>query len=400
MFSLHERTQRKACRTVFVLVCAVPTLVTVCWVVYFHRPWQEYDWQQTLENKLHLRANVMEVAAPHPGQRTIAKVRLTNLDSSDALGELHGLKMADPGAVVVHAATIEWSRLPELARLVQIWMSNQEFQTTRWQFRSVKLVRSDSSACEFRNIRVESSIAATNSRQVILQVETADGHKIRLLVKRHSQGTFHVLFDCQQTVVPAWLIAQVIPGARNWGDAKLSGVMELEQGQGTFRGKVDRIDTQGWLDNDLLQTHAQLQFDSLRWIDDRIQSAKGQLETSAGHVHRALLQAVNEQRFYNTETDITSTTEYQPFQRAACTFQLTEEGLTVVGRCSVAGTPDGYLMVADGKPLLSQPAFTNLQTGQLIQIFNPLGKSWLPATREAIRMADELPLPKSATRKK
>jgi hypothetical protein len=401
MFSLHERTQRLVCRTLFLAICAAPTLLTLGWVLYFHLPWQESDWQRTLENTLHVRANVTGVAAPRPGQRSFSTLRFTSLDTSHALGEFRQFNIIAADALTADLATIQWSRLPELSRVVQVWLTGDEFRTTRWIIKSAQLVRSAGSGCEFRNLRVESSVSTSGTRQILLQVELNQGRRVRLLIERDMAGKLYTSLDTQQAVVPAWLMAQVIPSAGRWGDANLSGIVRLEQDDahilGTFRGTVDSIDTQDWIGTDHLQTQAKLDFEMLRWQDGRIQSAEGQLETTEGRVHHKLLQALQERLFCTIASELTDKVAFHPFQRAACNFQMNEQGLTVTGECSSAGTSQGYLMVADGKPLVTQPGYSNLPVAQLIQVFCPLEKAWLPATREATDMADKLPLPKGTS---
>ncbi len=86
MFSLHESTQRRVSRVVFVACAILPTLATLIFVAYVHRPWREADWQRSLSQRLHVRVAVDEVASPQPGVTRLHDVWLADLRSERPLG--------------------------------------------------------------------------------------------------------------------------------------------------------------------------------------------------------------------------------------------------------------------------------------------------------------------------
>jgi hypothetical protein len=47
-----------------------------------------------------------------------------------------------------------------------------------------------------------------------------------------------------------------------------------------------------------------------------------------------------------------------------------------------------------------QPAYSNLPLSRFVRLFCPLQGEWLPATAEAVELADRLPLSKDETVKK
>ena len=81
MFSLHETTQRRVCRVVFVVFAVAPMLLSLAWIAYSQRPWREADWRRTLSQQLHVRAAVEHIASPRPGVVRLKNVRLADLRS-------------------------------------------------------------------------------------------------------------------------------------------------------------------------------------------------------------------------------------------------------------------------------------------------------------------------------
>jgi hypothetical protein len=81
----------------------------------------------------------------------------------------------------------------------------------------------------------------------------------------------------------------------------------------------------------------------------------------------------------------------------AIRVQLDERGLTLWGACPAeSGMPTGCMAVSGGQPLLVHPPYGNFDLGRMVSTLSTPTKSWLPATREAVGMADRLPLPGSA----
>jgi hypothetical protein len=404
MFSLHERTQRHVCQIAFVLACAVPTVFTIAWSLYFNRPWQELDWQQTLEHALHVRTTVSDVAAPRPWQRVFASLKFASLEASQPLGEFRRFRFESRNSFAAEHLTLYWNQLAELARVFEIWLSDDTFQTTKWQVESAKLASSTGSSYEFKGLLAESGISSRGVRQITIRAEIATGQRVRLLIERANAGQLRASLDTQQGWLPTWLVGDVVPSASRWGQANFSGVLQLEKSPervvGQYRGSIDSIDTQQWIGTDQLRTHVSLQFDMLSWADDRIEIAQGEFKTAEGQIQHELLQALQERLYCTVAANGTDKTEYRPFQRAACRFKLDNQGLTVSGACAVEGTLEGCLVVANEKPLVMQPGYSNLPVAHLVQVFCPLDSFWLPATREATSMAERLPLPEAPIRQR
>ena len=398
MFSLHERTQRKVCRTVFVALCAVPTLFTLCWLIYFHRPWQEQDWRRGLENSLHLRVEVAQVSAPRPLERVIESVKLATLQAAEPLGEVQGLKIVAPDSLAISSAMVHWDQLAAITHAGQVWIAGESFRLTRWRIARLTLKNSSGATCDLHDLRSESKRGPQGVRQWTIQAKH-DGKPVRLLIERHPDGIFHTTIDAQQAALPAWLLAE-IPGGNRWESAHFTGAIRLHQHRsqlaGELRGQVDGIDTVQWLGSDLLQTTAKLQLDRLAWRDNRTEAVQGSLEASGGQISHDFLTLLKE-KFLCTialnQTQLSDRTAFQPLDKFRCQFQLTNEGLSIKGQYPWGETENGCVITTAGKPLVSIPGVPTLPIAQLVQLLSPHDPYKIPANREATNMAAKLPLP-------
>ena len=406
MFSLHERTQRKVCRTTFVLVCAVPMLMTLCWVAYFHRPWQERDWQHALESELHVRVGVDAVTAPRPFERSLGRVRIANLQSAQPMFELHNLEIAGANSISVETTIINCSQLPAIAQTARIWLSNENIRNSRWQFKELRFASVTGTEWGLQDVRGELRVSPNGMRQCLIHAKY-DTKPFRLSIERYLDGKVQMIVDAQQRLMPAWLMADTFPGASRWQNATMTAIVQLEaqhsEVRGKFRGHIDSIDMPSWIGNDLLQAVATLELDNLTWRGARIENVQGTLQATAGKVSNTLLSLLKD-KFLCTlaieESLLDDKSQFQPIDKLGCHFQLNEAGLAITGMLNWGKTSKGCLITSNGKPLVSTPAMSTLPLAQLIQLVNPHNPYWLPATREAVSLGEKLPLPRSATQKK
>jgi hypothetical protein len=406
MFSMHERTQRKVCRMAFVLVCAVPTVLTLGWVLYFHRPWHEQDWRHYLENTLHVRVAVDAVSAPRPFERSVQSVRLSDLQTAEPLVEFQGIKVATKNSLTVASATAHWQQVVEISQTLPLWLGSESFMPSHWQIEQLTIVNSSGATCGLHNIRCETKFGLNGSRQCTLEARHRD-KPVRLLVELNPDGKVQSTIDSQQAALPAWLLADGVPGGSRWSSATFTGTIRLQKQRsqlvGELRGHVDSINIQEWIGSDQLQTTAKLQLDSLSWRNGRIETIHGFLEAADARISHALLVLLKE-KFLCTialdESQLNNKEQYQQIDRLGCRFQLNSEGLAISGMYAWGDTSKGCVITAAGKPLVSIPGRPTLPLAQLVQLVSPHDPYWFPANREASNLAEKLPLPEAKTEKK
>jgi hypothetical protein len=402
MFSLHERTQRRACRNVFVLACAVPTLLTLGWMLYFHRPWQERDWQRSIEHALHVRANVNQVAASRPLQRELHGLQLADLQAVDPFVDFDVLHIRSDQTFESGKGIVATTELHELAQMVRVWLSGEHFQAAMLHVDELMLVATKERHFALNQVRIESKLTSSGERQIVLQAEMGPDNNIQLVISRSISGLIQSTLVTGRVGLPAWLFSDVVPGASRWGSASIHGTLKLEQSlfttTGNFRGNVTAIDTGDWIGNDSLVTQADLQLEEFRWRMNRIQTLQGLLKTSSGTISAAFLNSIKDSLFCVPGEDFAATVNQKDpitFDKLACRFQLDSTGFVLRGAC-VAPLIDapGCMILASGKPLLMQPNYATLPAACFIHVFCPREEHyWIPATREANDMADKLPLP-------
>jgi hypothetical protein len=257
-----------------------------------------------------------------------------------------------------------------------------------------------------RDVVVQSQHLPTGQRRIALQGTLAESNKpVRLVIDRRNDGTWQVTLDTQQAKLPTWLVANLVPGAGCWEGADLNGVVQWQSQAknvaGSFSGQVAPIDVQKWIGEHSslkLAAQAELHFENLNWHGEGIELAQGTLKTSAGTVSPAMLNELKKGLFCVVKDEsFLSSQEPIKFDQFACHFRLDAAGLSASGNCPLE---KDCLVVADSKPLVMQPAYSNLPLSRFVRLFCPLQGEWLPATAEAVELADRLPLSKDETVKK
>jgi len=416
MFSLHETTQRRLCRTAFVAGCVLPTLCAVVWAAFLHRPWRENDWQQTLREQLHVQATVGEVSSPYPGVTQLQQIQFANLRTERLLGSIGQLRIERwKSLLVADRIEISAAQLPEFAIAVATWVSSDELPALQLQAEAVRFVGPDGKSFELKKVRLRSLVSSDSHKQIELQAEPSgegQGRTFQLSVEHHAGQagpTVFVQLDTQGEHLPAWLLADFVPGLKGCSSAQFAGQLEIESlsqsVSGSMRGKLDGIDLEQWVDVSgihQLQAMAGLELDDLRWRNDRIELVQGYLRARDGIVSRSLIDKFAERLFCVPSASLEKTKriladEMIAFDELACGFRINDEGISISGLCDTAENVDRSkcLLVKDGQPLLMQPRSPVLPVACLVQtlLLPATSVSWLPATQEANSMGDVLPLP-------
>ena len=408
MFSLHETTQRRVCRVLFVVCCVVPTLLTLGWIAYYYRPWRLSDWQQTLSQQLHLRATVDQASSPRPGLTILKNVHLAHLRTEDTLGRLDELECRWHNSRLLLRAKlleIEVAQLPQVANAMATWMSGATWLPIDVEVEQIVFLGGPFESAIWQNLRLTGESSTEQQRHMILQVDTAETDSPLQLVLQRSGTSILAALDTQQTSLPVWLLTDLVPGGLHRSPAaSFSGNMQIEwhsqQQKGNLQGQFDQIELAEWLSATTplrqLIGKATLQLSRYAWQGKRIQLAAGELQAGSGTANRAFLAAasyadhlkcVPTQALHDILTG--SSVELQPFDQLIVNFQLDHTGLTLKGQNST-----GILLTQRGEPLLLEPP-QKLPLAHLVLMFHLPAIGWLPDTQAAHNMASELPLPKS-----
>jgi len=411
MFALHETTQRRVCRIVFLTLCIVPTLLTLVGIAYCNRPWRQTDWQRMLTQKLHVRATLGDISRPLPGVTVLTNLCLSDLRFDEALGSIGKLDMRrQDSRLLLHAdhLEIQAEQLPALTSAVSIWLATSEKVPLDFLAERLTVVGPAQQAVELKDFSIRSDSANAPRQRFRVMARNPAGEIIELTLTSE-RNTLSCAINTQQVSLPAWLVGKLVPGASGFGEAEFSGVISAESENLHFRqrvrgklvGKFEQVDLQTWIGDDCphrLQGSARVELQQLLWVDERIETAQGKIQ--AGNGASSFLLLLNAKDLCGCVPgpkwgDLSPSTldELVFFDELALSFQMSRAGITFAGECE-----NGGVIRAEGASLLfapsQEPKETVLPVGQLVLLLDdrrPPG--WLPATLSAHTMAGKLPLP-------
>lgn len=403
MFPLHETTQRRVCRVLFILCCVMPTLATLGWIAYFYRPWRQADWQQNLAEQLHVNATVQCIAKPKPGITSIGQVGLADLRSQQKLGQLNELTLENKGSASLLKAKqlmIQSKQLTKTIEALATWISSSPSQSLSMECEEVLIVDGDSVLTTWNNFRMTNSLQAGRTN-LQFKTESATSPVMMLVEHQSKQGTptINLLVDTKDASLPAWLLDTMLFGntshdSKSQFIGKIHVAWSPEQTEGTLSGKIEAIDLGQWLASSIghrLESESTLQLDKVTWRDGEITSAQGKLDCQAGSVSNSLVNAAV--LYWKCGTTLDNTALNDPnallqFDQLAIRFQLNETSIKILGDCS-----PGCLLRGQNGPLLMEPQKL-LPAVSLVQLLGiPKEGCWLPGTKEAHNMARRLSLP-------
>lgn len=409
MFSLHESTQRRVCRVVFVIFALIPAVVTLAWIAYALRPWREADWKRTLSQQLHVRGTVEHATSPRPGITLLKHVRLADLRTNRPLGEFGEIRAQWRGQqlmLVADELRIEAGSFPKLATTLATWMSATELPAVDLQARQLTILGTSGQTLPLLQARVQCLQQERLMIRATLPPKKLGGtaHTLQLVVRQRGDQTT-ATFDTSSARVPSWLLADLLPTVSRCAEGTLSGSLQLEgdaqQVRGSLQGRLENLSISSWIGPDSahrVEGTVRVELDELTWQNDRVVTAQGSLYAGEGAIsHSLLFDAIK--RFYCVPGPLAglksnSQERMQAFDEMACGFRVSSEGITVKGKCdSLVEAAPGCMLAIDGRPLLMEPAYANLPVAQLVQVLSQPASSWLPASQEAHSMAGKLPLP-------
>ena len=382
----------------------MPTLLTLVGIAYCNRPWRQSDWQEDLLGSLHVRAEISNVTRPRPGTIVLTDLRFADLQSSNTLASVDQLRLSRLNSRSnLKASGIEVfaEQLSEFVEAFATWLASGE--STQLDFHAERLTIASQSwqALQLHNVSLRSEPTAQGGQRFILTANNDLDETLKVELNYENKN-LSCAINAQLAQLPAWLIGELVPGIHSCGSASFSGVILAERGNqstsGKLRGRVEHIDLQEWIGTDCphrLQGLAELALEELSWSAGRIENARGTMVASNGAAGYSLLENAQKRCGCVTGRAWEATTseaqdELVPFDKLALRFQLSPSGIVITGQCV-----EDALMEREHLPLMAlQHPEILLPVGHFVGLFNYTGQpGWMPATRNAHNMADDLPLP-------
>jgi hypothetical protein len=432
---LHETTRKWICRRVFVASCLAPTLLVVGAIGYYHRPWRTVAANRDLSEKLHATVTASQVWQPRPGVTVYRSIQLRDLRTATPLLVADRVRADRRGGV--HAFRIGQVKLPEtelasLVRLLETWLVKPVLAEIHLQvdqlvwprlqtgYQAKGTQRTDN-ALNLQNLQLhgEPDVDPQGQPTYRLRVQAeyrSNGQVVplRLMVDRQiveRRPLLQVTLDLAQGAVPGWILHGLVPGGRAFQEARYCGVIRLQTDlrhvHGKLRGQLVGQPLQQLLPRDSRHQwsgEATIDWDHLTWQDGRVEEAQGLLHATGGTASRSLVTDAARLLSCQLAAPLGSAALVE-FDEVSCRFQLQAGGLTTWGDCKLGPlgtaspssashqTISRCLLARRGKPLLWQSPYI-VPLAQLVRLATTPTHSWtLPATRDAQRMAQVLPLP-------
>ena len=257
--------------------------------------------------------------------------------------------------------------------------------------------------------RVDRDAAGRAGVQLMAQIagQNAAESAIRLTLEP-SAGERQRLGDGRRSTPAAaqflrGLIAAVVPGFSSFGPAAqfkgaVQWTLDRPEPRVVVQGRVEQVDLASVLpagSPHSLHGAATVEFQELSWRGSRIERLVGTVHAEKAPISRSLV-AASVQNYKCGGTDGVATIDdpaMVALDQLAVRFELDENGLSFWGNFPAeAHLPTGCLAVSGLQPLLIQSPYDKWHLGLLVQTLAAPGITWMPATSEAVDMAERLPL--------
>lgn len=401
MFALHETIQRRVCRVSFLLLCVVPTVLTLVGVAYCNRPWRARDWQHSLTSHLHVRAELEDVSRPVPGTIVLAEVHFADLQTDAPLGWTEQLRCSEQdGRLLLEAETIELpgEQLGSLFNACKTWFATDESSPITFRANQLVLTGNAGDAYGLKDLSIDATPTNDNACQIQLLGKNSADEPLKIKLEQRGR-IVRCMIDAKQASVPAWLLGQLVPAVEGCGEAAFTGSLIVDEAAndhcGTLVGKIKDVEVRNWAGTAAhqLQGLATIELEQVTWQDDSLEFARGRIQVDQGAMTYKLLLDMQEKlllpvgtawQYLQPETQ----SDLVPFEKLTIGFELSHQGLVLTGDDS------GQVAIGVDGPLLLAPQENQLlPVAQIIQLFHAPMQGWFPDTQAAHEMAEKLPLP-------
>lgn len=414
---LHQTTQRRLCRALFLLACLLPTAGVVGAIAWRMRP----DYSQTqlagVARGLGVRIECGRCATPRPGERSFADLRVLHPETGALVATLDALRVAEGADGLVGQAgvlRIEEGRLSTAGELL---------------CESLRVVGARIASIEFAEVRCGDELLAAAARlsaespspdcRVWTLAESAPaGRSLRLVRNRQVDppATRLTLQTGERPV--AWSkLASLTPLPADLGAAAtVAGevTLELESRAGRVKGELRGVDLRSLTPAEAgVRTHlpAELAAANVAWRDARLTSLDVSIHAGAGEASwwfadharwqtKCLLAGPMLEAFVAAGKQGAYPGETVAFDQLAFRLQLDGAGCRVTGLLPPAGEPAGpALMLRGGEPMLTAAGDKPVPLDALLPLVKTPDAATPYACPRAVALLEKLPKQEQALRR-
>jgi len=415
MFAFHETTRKRVCRTAFFALCVAPTLATAVWVGGHYVPGRKGRTTKQLGAALDAHVKLADWRNPRPRMVRSTGLVLSDPASGHALANITEFEQRRTGGGLVYSAktvTVEAAQFDRLAPKLDSWIG--KLPPDAHIVGIGRLIVTHSGGADYVLHHVQGRIDRDRAGRVRAQFagqvddgQLAPSGTVRITLEPSPTTTSAarvVTLDASSAPIPASLLRSFVPGIGELGESShFCGVVRWAPDQpkvhGIVQGRLDRVDLPALLpvgSPHRVHGSASLVIDELSWRGPHIERLAGTIRAENAQASRSLIEAaVSHFRCaqHNVGTTVPGDAEMVSLDQLAVRFQLDANGLRFWGGFPTeANLPKGCLATSGRQPLLVEPNLV-FHPAVLVQAFAAPAATWLPASREALHMAERLPLP-------
>ncbi|MCC6493935.1 MAG: hypothetical protein IT424_13055 [Pirellulales bacterium] len=435
MFALHETTRKQIARGAFIALCVIPTFGMAAWIGGRYLPGRTERVARALGARLDGLVELADWRSPRP-----FTVRTSGLTLNDRAGRplvvAEGVESRDLGsrrALVAERVAVGEPQLPTLCASVPRWLAGVPQHELDLHVAQLALSLSGARGSDFVVAQVRGKVGRNGSGGLRMALAgRPDGRRgpsgpgvLRLAAEAsadHADEHFVVTLEVVETTLPAACLKAFVPGFGKLGpDAAFCGSICWSLKPGDSRvsatGTLEQVDFAEVLpagSQHRLEGTGTIQIKQWAWRNGKIERLAGAVNGAGCKASRSLLDAAVSALFCQQASRVPLADDpaaMQPLELLAFRFELDRRGLKFFGECPIeASGVAGCIAAFEKQPLLIEPPYESFVAGEgsefrfhvahLVQaLAAPTGRIALPASAEAIEIAEPLPLPEGPRRR-
>jgi hypothetical protein len=410
MFSLHDNTRIKLCRTVFLALCLAPTCGVVAWCVTVRGPGYRAAHERAVHDALGWRVQIEELSLPKPGLTLYQGLEISDVESSQLLAQAPFVELqAGDNETVL---TLPFPATVNGLRLDAIWRSAERLLRTpeadgRWTLAAHNVtVHLDGGDRTLINCTGKLERDDEHTRLSLSfglaeeQASAAAPAKFEMAIAdaNDAASPCSVSFDTGGTPLPCILIGSYWPAVRRLGSActfegRITAMRSAGRWNTQLTGKFHDVDLSLLLESfpHKLTGTAEIQIDRAEITDGRLEQAAGKLVAGPGIISRSLVHAAQQHLGLEpSRQTLLGRDNYLVFRELNLAFDIDQRGLALRGEFSKA---PGAVLVDEKLVLVRQGANERVPVVNLLRTLVPQSAVHVPATRETNPLAALLPVP-------
>jgi hypothetical protein len=412
---LHQSTQRRLCRILFLALCLVPTLGLLAYAAWVRLPNYRHGWVNQLQTITGLHVTLADVQHPTPGATRLVKLSAHDPHTGELIAEVREINITQHAGGLRIAASQPQLQTRQLAAL---WrrLEDRFLHGISWR-NDIELAAGEVTfvSPEGRSqtlTDVQARLRGGDTRSLCVEYRVAGvpmprGAKIQVELTPRDDGPITKLsWHTGDAALPVAPWASRFPSLEQLGPrAEFRGEATAELGEvawsASVRGELLRVDLDRLISDQFphkLSGDAKFILDRAEVRGGHLVSATGRVEAGPGVIGDSLLDAAVQHwqwtKHAGAGTDSSSHDVRQRYTRLAAQLKLDGDTLQIVGACPSAADT---ILVSDEHATWRTPREKNVYAGvSLIRVLAGSGDVDVPATSGSRQLIRILPLPDRA----